>query len=355
MDLSFYKNRRVLVTGHTGFKGSWLGLLLNEVGADVYGYALNPPTDPSLFNEAQVGEVVTSHIGDIRNINLLQKKVEIIEPEIVIHMAAQSLVRESFSTPVETYEVNVMGAVNILEVCRSVSSVKAIIIVTSDKCYENREWQWGYREIDSLGGYDPYSNSKGCAEMVTSAYRASFYHPDNYLEHGVAVASVRAGNVIGGGDWAIDRLIPDFIRSILAGDTLHIRSPHAIRPWQHVMEPLTGYLLLAENLFNKGSQYAEAWNFGPDDSDAKSVEWIARMLCNMWGESAKFEIMSKPQVHEAKYLKLDCSKAKAELNWRPHWSIDSTLESIVEWNKSRLSGANIRDITLSQIKDYLSL
>lgn len=347
-----YKNRKVLVTGHTGFKGSWLCILLNQLGADVYGYALEPPTSPSLFEEAQIGEHITSFIGDIRNLAYLQEVMNKVQPEIVIHMAAQPLVRDSYKIPVETYEINVMGTVHLLEACRTTPSVKAIVNVTTDKSYENKEWHWGYRENEPMGGYDPYSNSKGCSELVTSAYRNSFFNPKDHDKHGVAVASARAGNVIGGGDWANDRLIPDFIRAIGKGEKVHIRSPFAIRPWQHVLEPLHGYLTLAEKLFTAGAHYAEGWNFGPDDNDAQNVEWITNTICKLWGKSASYEIDTHPQPHEANYLKLDCSKAKAELNWYPKWNIHQALQSIVEWNKAYLKGENIREVTINQINQY---
>jgi CDP-glucose 4,6-dehydratase len=347
-----YKNRWVLVTGHTGFKGSWLCLLLNELGANVYGYALDPPTNPSLFNEAKIGELMTSFIGDIRDYDNLLKVMQQVQPEIVIHMAAQPLVRESYKIPVETYAVNVMGTVHLLEACRHTQSVRAVVNVTTDKCYENREWHWGYRENEQMGGFDPYSNSKGCSELVTSSYRSSYFNPAKYGEHRVAIASARAGNVIGGGDWAGDRLIPDFIRAISKGEEVRIRSPFAIRPWQHVLEPLTGYLTLAAKLFNEGPEYAEGWNFGPDDKDAKNVEWITKTICELWGEGASFSIDKVPQPHEANYLKLDCSKAKAELGWLPKWDIETTLKMIVDWNKAYLSGENIREVSIHQINQY---
>lgn len=347
-----YKGRKVLITGHTGFKGSWLCLLLNKLGADVYGYALKPPTNPSLFEVAKIDELIKSFIGDVRDLDHLQKVIQQVQPEIVIHMAAQPLVRESYKIPVETYSINVMGTVHLLEACRNTPSVKAIVNVTTDKCYENKEWHWGYRESEPMGGYDPYSNSKGCSELVTSAYRNSYFNPQKYQEHEVAIASARAGNVIGGGDWADDRLIPDFIRAISKGEELKIRSPYAIRPWQHVLEPLSGYLALAAKLFTEGAKYAEGWNFGPDDRDAKNVEWITETLCRLWGNGAKYSIDNNPQPHEANYLKLDCSKAKAELDWVPRWNIETTLRSIVDWNKAFMSGKNIREITLQQINQY---
>ncbi|MCX6238357.1 MAG: CDP-glucose 4,6-dehydratase [Bacteroidia bacterium] len=349
-----YKQRKVLVTGNTGFKGSWLCLLLHKLGADVYGYALEPPTTPSLFNEAKIDELMTSFIGDIRDYKNLLKVIQQVQPEIVIHLAAQPLVRESYKNPVETYSINVMGTVHLLEACRHTKSVRAIVNVTTDKCYENREWHWGYRENEPMGGYDPYSNSKGCSELVTTSYRNSYFNPSKYTEHGVALASARAGNVIGGGDWANDRLIPDFIRAISNGKEVKIRSPYAIRPWQHVMEPLTGYLNLAAKLFSIGAQYAEGWNFGPDDRDAKNVGWITKLICNIWGDGASYSIDIHPQPHEANYLKLDCSKAKARLGWIPKWDIETTLKSIVDWNKSFLAGANMRTVTEKQIMDYFA-
>jgi len=349
-----YKGRKVLVTGHTGFKGSWLSLLLYKLGTEVYGYALEPPTNPSLFKEAKIGELITSYIGDVRDLENLSKVYNKVKPEIVIHMAAQPLVRDSYKIPVETYAINVMGTVNVLEACRHTDSVKAIVNVTTDKCYENREWHWGYRENEPMGGYDPYSNSKGCSELVTSSYRNSFFNPKDYGKHGVAIASARAGNVIGGGDWAGDRLIPDFIRAISQNQKVVIRSPYAIRPWQHVLEPLTGYLTLAAKLYTKGAKYDGGWNFGPDDKDARNVEWITQRICELCGNGATYKVDTNPQPHEANYLKLDCSKAKAELGWEPRWNIDKALESIVEWNKVYLSGQDVRKITENQIEEYFS-
>lgn len=349
---NFYKGRKVFITGHTGFKGSWLSILLNWLGAEVHGYALDPNTNPSLFELAGIDQIVSSTIGDIRDYNLLSETLKKVQPEVIIHMAAQPLVRESYRNPRETYEINVMGTVNLLDISRQIGSAKAILNVTTDKCYENKEWHWGYRENEPMGGYDPYSNSKGCSELVTSSFRSSFFNPKEYKNHGVALASARAGNVIGGGDWADDRLIPDFIRSITRGQKVKIRSPYAIRPWQHVLEPLSGYLTLCEKLYTAGTAFAEGWNFGPDDRDAKNVEWITKKICELWGESASFEIDTNPQPHEASYLKLDCSKAKAELGWAPEWDIETTLKSIVVWNKALLAGENMRTVTEKQIMDY---
>jgi CDP-glucose 4,6-dehydratase len=349
----FYKNKKILITGHTGFKGSWLCLLLNQLGADVYGYALPPRTTPNLFNEAHINKIVTSFNGDIRDFEKLNGVLHQIQPDIIIHMAAQALVMESYKNPRETFEINVMGTVNMLDAARTTKSVKAIVNVTTDKCYENKEWHWGYRENEPMGGYDPYSNSKGCSELVTSSYRNSYFNSKKYIDHGVAVASARAGNVIGGGDWADDRLIPDFIRAITNGHNIKIRSPYAIRPWQHVLEPLSGYLTLANKLFTLGPKYAEGWNFGSDDGDAQNVEWITKKLCKLWGEGASYRIDTDKQPHEANYLKLDCSKAKAELGWMPKWNISIALDSIVNWNKAYLNNENITEITIQQINDYL--
>jgi CDP-glucose 4,6-dehydratase len=353
MNTSFWNNKQVLITGHTGFKGSWLSLLLNQLGAEVSGYALNPPTSPSMYELADIDDCIQSYIGDIRDYEYLLEVMQGVKPEIVIHMAAQALVKESYRNPIETYSTNVMGTVHLLEACRHMSSVTTVVNVTTDKCYENREWHWGYRENEPMGGYDPYSSSKGCSELVTSAYRSSYFR-ETGQSRTIALASARAGNVIGGGDWATDRLIPDFIKAISQHETIKIRSPFAIRPWQHVLEPLSGYLTLAEKLYNDGPAYAGAWNFGPDDKDAKNVEWITKMLCGLWGDSAQYEIDKQPHPHEANYLKLDCSKAKAELEWLPRWDIQTALESIVEWNKSFLSGENMRGMTEQQIQKYFS-
>jgi len=351
---NFYKERKVLITGHTGFKGSWLSMLLKMLKADVYGFALFPNTVPSLYELANIDELVSSTIGDIRDYNNLFNTLNRIQPEIVIHMAAQPLVMESYKNPRETYEINVMGTVNLLEAVRHVDSVKAVLNITTDKCYENKEWQWGYREYEPMGGYDPYSNSKGCSELVTSSFRRSFFNPKDNSKHIVSIASARAGNVIGGGDWAKDRLIPDFIRSITHGEQLKIRSPYSIRPWQHVMEPLNGYLLLCEKLYNLGAEFADAWNFGPDDNDAKNVEWLTKTLCSLWGNGASYMIDNELKPHEANYLKLDCSKAKSLLGWYPRWSIETALMNIVEWHKSFLNKSDMRKVSLRQIEQYFS-
>ena len=352
MNEQFWHGKRVFLTGHTGFKGAWLSLWLHRLGAEVYGYALAPPTDPSLFELARVDDLVDSTISDVRDLEALQEAMADARPEVVIHMAAQPLVRDSYRIPVETYAVNVMGTVNLLETVRCCPGVRAVINVTTDKCYENREWVWGYRENEPLGGHDPYSSSKGCSELVTSSYRNSYFNPTAYSAHGVAVASARAGNVIGGGDWAADRLIPDCIRAILAGKPVVIRNPYAVRPWQHVLEPLSGYLLLAQRLCEEGPAFASAWNFGPCDEDARPVEWIVRRLCDSWGAGARYAVDKGEHPHEAHYLKLDCSKATAELGWHPRWSLEKALDLIVDWTRAYRDGSGLREVCLQQIADH---
>ena len=351
---NIFYNRKVLVTGHTGFKGSWLCLLLNELGAKICGYALDPPTEPSLYALAKIDQIVHSYIGDIRDLENLKKVLKKEKPEIIIHLAAQPIVRDSYKYPVETFSTNVMGVVNLFEACRTEPAVRAVLNVTTDKCYENREWHWGYRENEAMGGFDPYSSSKGCSELITSSFRNSFFNTKDYGIHGMAIASARAGNVIGGGDWASDRLIPDFIRSIISKKKLIIRNPEAIRPWQFVLEPLNGYLTLAAKLFTEGPAFSGAWNFGPNDQDAQTVEWIASELCARWGEGASYEIDGKSQPHEAHYLKLDCSKAKAELLWTPKWDLGRNLEAIVRWNRAWQAGEDIRSVSTDQIGSFFS-
>ena len=353
MNSAFWNKRRILLTGHTGFKGSWLSLWLQSMGAQVVGYALAPPTHPSLFEVADVGKSMVSIIGDIRDLACLQTVFAEHRPEIVFHMAAQPLVRYSYIEPVDTYSTNVMGTVNLLEAVRCTNSVKAVVNVTSDKCYENREWAWGYRENEPMGGYDPYSNSKGCAELVTLAYRSSYFNPGNFTNHGVALATARAGNVIGGGDWAEDRLIPDIMRAIMQNQQVNIRNQHAIRPWQHVLEPLSGYLMLAQKLFVEGAGFGEGWNFGPNDEDAKPVSWVVDRLTKTWGKGASWAQDDFDHPHEAHYLKLDCSKAKMRLNWHPRWHLDETLEAIVAWHRAYQAGKNMRDFSLGQIQQYV--
>lgn len=345
---SFWTGKRVFLTGHTGFKGSWLAIWLQAMGARVKGFALAPATDPALFAVARVAEGMESAIGDIRDLECLRQSVAAFAPEIVIHMAAQPLVRESYRDPVGTYATNVMGTVHILEAARTLPGVRAIVCVTTDKCYENREWVWGYRENEPMGGHDPYSNSKGCAELVCAAYRSSFFGtPD-----APALATARAGNVIGGGDWADDRLIPDILRAFGAGVPVPIRNPVSTRPWQHVLEPLAGYLDLAEALWRDGKDHAGGWNFGPRDEDARPVLTIVERMAALWREGARWEADPGPHPHEARCLKLDISKARAALGWCPRWTLEDALDRIVAWHKAWAADEDMRAHCLRDIHDY---
>lgn len=353
IDKNFWKDKKVFITGHTGFKGSWLCIWLHSLGAEIIGYSLDPPTNLNMYKQCNINKIVnTSTIADVTNYSLLNKNMIEANPDVIIHMAAQALVREGYENPYETYSTNVMGTVNVLESVRNCNNVKAVLIITSDKCYENNEWLWGYRENDPLGGHDPYSSSKACAEIVTSAYRNSFFHPDEYSKHGVAIATARAGNVIGGGDWAKDRLIPDCIRALLKDEEIIVRNPHAIRPWQYVLEPLAGYLLLTQKLFEYGVEYGGAWNFGPNDEDAKTVEWIVKKICNKWSLDASFKIDKGKQPHEANYLKLDCSKTKAKLDWHPRWNIEESINKIIDWSLNYKQNKNLIEICLRQIDEF---
>jgi len=350
-----WKGKKVFLTGHTGFKGAWLSIWLDSLGAKVTGYALKPPTKPSLFELCRLERRIKSNIGDVRDAAKLKRALLAAKPEIVIHMAAQPLVRESYRSPAETYETNVMGTVNLLEAVRACGSVKAVVNVTTDKCYENKEQQRGYKEGEPLGGYDPYSSSKACSELVTSAYRNSFFNPAAYKKHGVALATARAGNVIGGGDWAADRLISDIIRAALSGKKALIRSPRSIRPWQHVLEPLAGYLRLAEALYTKGPLYAGAWNFGPDTGDVRDVEWIVKRMFSAWPEASGYVIDKGRHPHEANLLKLDSSKARRELGWAPRWNAGQAIDNTVSWTRAYQGGEEMRGVCLSQIKAYTAL
>ncbi len=354
-----WKGRRVFLTGHTGFKGSWLSLWLQTRGAIVRGYSLEPPASPNLYAAARVAEDMESCLGDIRDQAHLQRELTAFHPEIVLHLAAQALVRLSYARPIETYATNVMGTANLLEAVRAARTVRSVVIVTTDKCYANQEWVWPYRESDPLGGRDPYSSSKAAAELVTSAYRSSFFSPEQHATHGVALASARAGNVIGGGDWAADRLLPDMMRSLVAGPPLRIRHPDAVRPWQHVLEPLFGYLLLAEALFDHGAGFGDAWNFGPHAAEAVSVSSMAERIAALWQDTGRpavaWERDDRPAWHEAGLLRLDCSKAAKELGWRPRLSLDEALRSTVAWYAAWAGGMNMRDFTLSQIAQYQDL
>ncbi|WP_239970549.1 CDP-glucose 4,6-dehydratase [Confluentibacter citreus] len=348
VDSSFWKEKKVFLTGHTGFKGSWLSLWLQSMGANVKGFSLNPPTEPSLFIEANVAEDMESVIGDIRDLKTLKESMTSFNPDILIHMAAQPLVRLSYIEPVDTYSTNVMGTVNVLESARSCSNLKAILSVTTDKCYENKEWVWGYRENEPLGGHDPYSSSKACAELVTAAYRQSFFHTNETA----SLASARAGNVIGGGDWAEDRLIPDILRAFEKSKPVIIRNPLSTRPWQHVLEPLSGYLVLAQNLYSNGNSFAGAWNFGPKEEDCKPVNWILDKMVVNWGGNVRWELDKNNNPHEAGFLKLDCSKAAYQLKWNPKWNLEHTLNLIVNWHQDWKAGKNMRNVCLKEIESY---
>ena len=345
----FWRGKRVLLTGHTGFKGGWLSLWLQSLGAEVCGFALEAEGEQNLLTVAKVGDGMSSVIGDVRSFEAIRDAMKSFRPEIVIHMAAQALVRLSYTEPVATYATNVMGTVHVLEAARQLDSVRAIVNVTTDKCYENREWVWGYRESEPMGGHDPYSNSKGCSELVTAAYRSSFFQ-----KSGIALASARAGNVIGGGDWAADRLVPDILRAFERGEPVIVRNPDSTRPWQHVLEPLSGYLTLAEHLFEHGQAYAEAWNFGPRDDDARPVRWIVERIAQTWGQGARWAQDPGEHPHEAHYLKLDISKAQDRLGWRPRWTLDTALTNISQWHRAWLAHADMRAVCLAQIQQFMN-
>ena len=346
---TFWEEKTVLITGHTGFKGSWLSIWLNMLGANLHGYALEPDTEPNMFETADVRKIIKSNISDIRDYNKLLAVMKKCQPQIIFHLAAQPLVRQSYKDPLETYQTNIIGTANLLEAARYVKSVRAVIIITSDKCYENKESNYAYKESDPLGGYDPYSSSKACAEIVTAAYRNSFFTDSN-----TAIASARAGNVIGGGDWAADRLVPDCIKAWIKNKTVEIRYPKAVRPWQHVLEPLAGYIILAEKLYKHGKKFARAWNFGPDEKNIKNVAFLVDNIAKLWGKKAKWKITAKKQPHEAMLLKLNCSMAKTKLPWKPCWNIERSLEKTVQWYKTYLDNPkNIIDITIEQINQYM--
>lgn len=352
-----YGNRKVLITGHTGFKGSWLLLWLKEIGANVIGYSLEPPTEPNLFESINLKDKITCLSGDIRNEESLTSVFEKYQPEFVFHLAAQSLVRRSYKEPKLTYETNVMGAINVLEAVRKIKSVRVCIIVTSDKCYENREWVYGYRETDPMGGYDPYSSSKGCAELVTTAYRKSFFNPEDYGEiHNVALSSVRAGNVIGGGDWGEDRLIPDCVRALSKKKTIVIRNPQATRPWQYVLEPLAGYLLLGALMYEEGAKYSDAWNFGPNDEAMLTVEKLVKLVIKYWG-CGSYTVDTLTHPHEAVFLKLDISKTRTLLGWKPIYNIYESIKRTVNWYKTfynDVSKEELYEFTVKEIMEYMN-
>lgn len=348
LNRSFWNGRRVFLTGHTGFKGGWLSLWLSEMGAEVHGYALQPPTDPSFFSATGTRErMASSRIADIRDAKALRIAMAEARPEIVLHLAAQPLVRRSYAEPVETYAVNVMGTVHLLEAVRSTPSVKAVVNVTTDKCYENREWHWPYREYEPMGGFDPYASSKACSEILTAAWRRSFL-----AQAGIGVATARAGNVIGGGDWASDRLVPDFLRAIDAGQPVSLRNPSAIRPWQHVLEPLSGYLRIAEALHADPRSDADAWNFGPEESDARPVSWLIEFLCAALPAASWTHEQPGEPVHEAGTLRLDSSKARARLGWRPRWTLEEALSATLAWHQAWRRGEDMAEFSLAQIRAY---
>jgi CDP-glucose 4,6-dehydratase len=350
-----WQGRRVFLTGHTGFKGSWLALWLAKKGALVRGFALEPDTEPNLFTAACVASFIEDERGDIRDHAALQASLTTFAPEVVFHLAAQPLVRRSYADPLGTYAINVMGTAHVLEAVRKCSSVRAVVCVTTDKCYQNQEWVWPYRETDPLGGHDPYASSKACAEIVSAAYRSSFFPIDRIFEHKVALATARAGNVIGGGDWSEDRLIPDLIGGFQAGKPVLIRNPKAIRPWQHVLDPLHGYMMLAEQLMRGQAQFSSAFNFGPAEEDSWPVERIAKGVAAIWGAGASWVSGADAGVHEARTLRIDASKARAELGWRPRLGIEAALKWTLDWYKSWEAGAYMRDETRAQIEAFESL
>lgn len=352
MTRTFWKGRKVFLTGHTGFKGGWMALWLSDMGADVTGYALKPVSDRGIYQATGAESLVKSIIGDVRDAELLKKTVKKTAPEIVFHFAAQPIVLESYNDPVGTFATNVMGTVNVLEAVRHCPDVKAVVNVTTDKCYENKEWIWGYREHEALGGYDPYSSSKACSELVTAAYRNSFFNSGDCTNRGAAIATARAGNVIGGGDWAENRIVPDSMLALLTGQPIMVRNPHSIRPWQHVLEPLRAYLFLAEKLYNSGREYAESWNFGPLDGEVESVETIVKTLCEYWGAEATYQIHTVEQKHEAGYLKIDSSKAWIRLGWRPYWTLRQALKNVVDWTREFQKGNDLLAVSLQQIHAY---
>lgn len=347
----FWRRQRVFLTGSTGFKGSWASLILSMMGSKVFGYALQPEDKNSIFNTAYIDEAIDQKIADILDFSALCNAIDYAQPTVVIHMAAQALVRPSYVSPVQTYATNVMGTVHLLEAVRRVPSISAVIIVTSDKCYENKEWLWGYREVDSLGGYDPYSSSKACAELVCSAYRNSFFNENS----SVSIASARAGNVIGGGDWSIDRLVPDAIRAFMSGSPLITRMPDAIRPWQHVIDPILGYLSLAEQLVSRGREYAEGWNFGPNHDSEVSVGKLLTLIAKEWGGSASWINEGNKNFYEASFLKLDCSKAHSVLGWHPLLDLNEAICLTVKWYKEFQRQENMRSVTISQIEHVINV
>lgn len=353
IDNSFWQGKRVFITGHTGFKGSWLSLLLTQLGAKIKGYALAPPTTPSLFVEANIAADIESEIADIRDLERLTKSIKQFSPEIVIHLAAQPLVRDSYQDPLSNYSTNLMGTVNLFEAIKQCNSIKAVVNVTTDKCYENNNLTTPFKESAALGGYDPYSASKACSEIITASYQRSFFSEQDYHLHHCAIATARAGNVIGGGDWAKDRLLPDMLNALSSNSEIILRNPHSVRPWQHVLEPLSGYLILAEKLFKEGPSYNGAWNFGPHPSSAQPVQKIAELICSYWGGESGWKISQQIGPHEASYLSLDCNKAQQQLAWQPKWSLQKSLQLIVNWQKSYSDSHNPKQLCIEQINEFL--
>jgi CDP-glucose 4,6-dehydratase len=354
IDASFWRNKKVFLTGHTGFKGGWLSTWLSEMGSNVTGYSLLPNTEPSFYSKLNVSSIITeSIIGDIRDFNNLKNKIMKSQPEIIFHLAAQPLVRSSYYDPITTYSTNVMGTVNLLQIIRDVSSVKVVVVVTTDKCYENNNWVWGYRESDPLGGSDPYSNSKACCELVVDAFRKSYFMSLPRSE-GLAISTARAGNVIGGGDWSNDRLLPDAFHHFEKDKPLPIRNPNAVRPWQHVLEPLSGYLTLAEAMYNNQDAFSSAWNFGPYDDDCKSVREVVNTVIDNWPTAASWFKDETNQPHEAQLLKLDCSKAHTSLNWKPKWSLQIAVSKSVSWHQAQNNNQDMLTYTINQINEYIS-
>lgn len=349
LDKKFWNGKRVFITGNTGFKGSWLCALLGMLGAEIKGYSLEPPTMPSMYELIRADEWVQEVKGDVRDLSKLQYELEVWKPEIVFHLAAQPLVRESYLRPADTYEINVMGTVNILEAVRNYGNLRAFINITTDKVYENKEWVWPYRENDALGGYDPYANSKACSELATAAYRSSFFDSE---DSPTGICTARAGNVIGGGDWACDRLIPDCVRAAMEGKPIIIRNPDAIRPWQHVLEPLTGYLKLAEKLYSE-KLYSGNWNFGPGDDGCINVRKVVERFCSNWPGSS-YKVIHNNSFHETNFLKLDSSKSRTRIGWRPSWTLEKSIDMTVEWYKAYFEKQDLRDITIKQIKVFFN-
>jgi CDP-glucose 4,6-dehydratase len=355
LNRDFWNGRTVFLTGHTGFKGSWLSLWLKTLGARIVGYSLPPPTQPSLFELAHIGDAITSITGDVRDFDSLRMALKEHRPEVILHLAAQSVVRYSYENPIETYATNILGTVNLFEAIRQLDLECVVVNVTSDKCYENKNRVWEYKESDTLGGHDPYSNSKACAELVTAAFRESYFSSQLSSPGRVAIATARAGNVIAGGDWTQDQLIPDIIRAFLTNQPVRLRSPHAVRPWQFVLEPLRGYLLLAENLSQQGASFAEGWNFGPNAEDAQPVQWIAETMVKLWGRGARWEADLGNHPHEAHFLKLDSSKATSRLGWKPSMRLNQALEWVVEWYRAFVDSKDVREVTHQQIFRYENL